>query len=105
MEDEFFLPDLDRVAGVVAALGADDDIGLLGEDVDDLAFAFIAPLGADENGVHGKLRWRARTESLVPDASVGEAEGAHFLRIEEIAAVEEERAEHASFSSRPRGGT
>ncbi len=31
----------------------------------------------------------------MPDAGVGEAEGAHFLRIEEIAAVEEERAEHA----------
>ena len=52
MQDEFFLADLDRVTGVVAALRADDDVGLLGEDVDDLSFSFIAPLGADENGVH-----------------------------------------------------
>ncbi len=54
VQDEFFLADLDGVAGVVAALRADDDVGLLGEDVDDLSFSFIAPLGADENGVHDK---------------------------------------------------
>ena len=60
VQDEFFLPDLDGVTGVVAALRADDDVGLLGEDVDDLAFSFIAPLGADQNGVHLRqkiLRW------------------------------------------------
>ena len=56
VQDEFFLPDLDRVAGVVAALGADDDIGLLGEDVDDFSFSFIAPLGADKDRVHSKIR-------------------------------------------------
>jgi hypothetical protein len=56
MEDELFLPDLDRVAGVVAALGTDDDIGFLGEDVDDFSFSFIAPLGADKDGIHGKKR-------------------------------------------------
>ena len=48
----YFLPPMnDRVAGVVAALGADDDVGLAGEDVDDFAFAFIAPLGADQNRI------------------------------------------------------
>ena len=41
----------DGVSGVVAALAADDDIRLLGQDVDDFAFAFIAPLGADQNRV------------------------------------------------------
>ena len=39
----------DRVAGVVAALEADDDVGVLGEQVDDLALALIAPLGADDH--------------------------------------------------------
>ncbi len=38
------------VAGVVAALKADDHIGILGQIVDDAAFAFIAPLGADDCG-------------------------------------------------------
>ncbi len=51
VEHEFFLVDLDRVAGVVAALETDDDVGLLGEHVDDLAFSFVAPLGADYNDV------------------------------------------------------
>ena len=36
----------DRVAGVGAALGADDDVRLLSQEVDDLALALIAPLGA-----------------------------------------------------------
>ena len=36
----------DRVAGVVAALKADHEVGLLGEQVGDLALAFVAPLGA-----------------------------------------------------------
>ena len=49
----YFCPsDEDRVAGVVAALRADDDVRLLGQHVDDLAFAFVAPLGADQNCVH-----------------------------------------------------
>ena len=43
--------DDERVSGIVAALVAHDDIGALGEPVDDLAFAFIAPLGADHNHV------------------------------------------------------
>ena len=39
----------DRVAGVVAALVAHHHVGLLGEQVGDLAFAFVAPLGADHD--------------------------------------------------------
>ena len=39
----------DRVAGVVAALVADDHVGLLGEQVGDLALALVAPLGADHD--------------------------------------------------------
>ena len=41
-----------RVAGIVAALEADDDVGAAGEPVDDLALALVAPLGAD----HGDIR-------------------------------------------------
>ena len=37
----------DGVTGVVAALEADDDIDFLCQIVDDAAFAFIAPLGAN----------------------------------------------------------
>src|SRR5262249_21009676 len=41
--------DHQRVAGVGAATVANDDLGTLGEQVDDLALAFIAPLGADDD--------------------------------------------------------
>ena len=40
-----------RMAGIMAALKADDDVGLFGEPVDDLAFAFVAPLGADHDNI------------------------------------------------------
>ena len=43
---------------IMAALKADDDVGLLGEPVDDLALAFVAPLGADHDNI--------RHEELIP---------------------------------------
>jgi hypothetical protein len=39
------------MARIVAALEADDDVGLLGEPIDDLAFALIAPLRANHNDI------------------------------------------------------
>ncbi len=39
----------DRVPGVVAALEADHEVGLLREQVGDLPLSFIAPLGADDD--------------------------------------------------------
>ena len=41
------IADLNRVAGVVTALVANDDVEMLGKQINDLAFAFIAPLGTD----------------------------------------------------------
>ena len=38
----------ERVAGVVAALEADHHVGAARQPVDDLALAFVAPLGADD---------------------------------------------------------
>jgi hypothetical protein len=40
-----------RMAGIVAALEAHDDIGLLRQPVDDLALPFVAPLGADDDNI------------------------------------------------------
>ena len=53
----------DGVAGVVAALEADHEVRLLGEQVDDLALALVAPLGAhdhDAGHVVGQSRARRR---------------------------------------------
>ena len=47
----FAAADDQRMAGVVAALEAHDALRALGQPVDDLAFAFIAPLGADDDDV------------------------------------------------------
>jgi len=38
------------VTGVVAAAGAHHEVDGSGEEVDDLALAFVAPLAADEDG-------------------------------------------------------
>ena len=47
MQDVFGAAMNDRVSGIIAALAADDDVGLGREHVDDLPFPFIAPLRAD----------------------------------------------------------
>ena len=41
--------DDERVAGVVPALEARDRADAFGQQVDDLALAFVAPLGADDD--------------------------------------------------------
>jgi hypothetical protein len=42
-----FLPfDMNGVTRVVAALSAHNDIGLFSQNIDDFAFAFVAPLRA-----------------------------------------------------------
>jgi len=46
VQDKRLIADLDRVAGVVSALIASNDVETLGEQIDDLAFTFVAPLGA-----------------------------------------------------------
>ena len=43
----------DGVTGVRATLKADDDVAVIGEDVGDLALAFVAPVGAYDCFYHG----------------------------------------------------
>ncbi len=50
LQDELAAVDDDGVAGVVAAGVTGDDGEALGEDVDDFAFAFVAPLGSEDDG-------------------------------------------------------
>ena len=49
VQDGLLAPDDQRVAGIVAALETDDGTDFLGEQIDDLALAFIAPLGAEND--------------------------------------------------------
>ena len=48
---EGFVADDQRVPGVMTALEAHDDIGTLRQPIYDLAFALVAPLGADHRDV------------------------------------------------------
>src|SRR5690606_30557691 len=52
--------DNQRMARIVAALEANDDVGALRQPVDDLALALVAPLGADDHyiGHYSSLRSR-----------------------------------------------
>ena len=50
LEGEGLAVDHDGVAGVVAALVADDQVHLLGEEVGELPLALVTPLGADDHG-------------------------------------------------------
>ena len=70
VQDELLAADEDGVAGVVAAGGADHEVGALRQHVDDLALAFVAPLGADEDGI-GHRGWRAVRRRVPPRGGPG----------------------------------
>src|SRR5437764_13868937 len=60
MRRVLLMADSNGVAGSRAAPIAHDDVGILGEKIDDLAFAFVSPLKADDAGVAGCERCHAR---------------------------------------------
>ena len=49
VQDELFRADHDRMARVMAALVARNNVRPLRQQVNDLSFSFIAPLGADDD--------------------------------------------------------
>ena len=56
MEGEVAVAELDGVARVVAAVVARDDVEAIGEQVDDLPFALVAPLAAEDGcDSHGRI--------------------------------------------------
>jgi hypothetical protein len=52
VQREATVPDDDGVARVGAAAVADDDLAVLGQDIDHLALAFITPLQSDDTRIH-----------------------------------------------------
>src|SRR5262249_6391017 len=56
-----------RMAGIMAALKTDHDVGLLGEPIDDLAFALVAPLRANHDDIchEGSVLKRPITTRMV----------------------------------------
>src|SRR5437899_7981662 len=49
LQDKFFAVDDDCVPGIVASGVASHDGKILRQNIDDLAFAFVTPLGADDD--------------------------------------------------------
>ncbi len=49
MQDILLVADFHRMTGVIAALITDDPVRVCGQNVNDFAFTFIAPLSADQN--------------------------------------------------------
>ena len=81
-QHEFFSVDDQRVRGVVAALKADDHVGVGGEHIDNLALALVSPLRADHGNCFHSFSPDRRPPSADLSAHVQtEARGARkFLR-------------------------
>ena len=65
MQDIFLFAEIDRVAGVVAALVADHGVEGRAEQIDDLALAFVAPLEADNGGMGRRVRCCVQRSAVV----------------------------------------
>jgi hypothetical protein len=60
----------DSVACVVAPLAAHNDVGLAGKDINNFSFAFVPPLGPNQNRVcHGMEKMGKKlSRCILPDA-------------------------------------
>src|SRR5262249_30822960 len=67
------------VTGIVTTLKTDDDIGLLRQPVDDLAFAFVAPLGSDNHNIRHQDPFPAPAPGHLEPGATGQV----HLRIKE----------------------
>ena len=78
-----------RMAGIMAALEADDDVGLLGEPIDDLAFTFVAPLGADHDNIcHEEMSPEGPMTKCSDESDIGRS---RLFRIMDAAAGSKEK--------------
>ena len=96
LEDELLLADENRVAGIVAALIARHDIEPFREEIDDLAFALVAPLGAEDDYVshfdqtylvyRTRRRNKRETEKRTPSSLEARRSviRLHFMQISEV---------------------
>jgi hypothetical protein len=80
-QHEFPAVDVHRMASVVSALVACDDGKSWRDQVDDFAFAFIAPLRTENREVHIGLRFYFVTADLVIETAEAIFERAHAARV------------------------
>ena len=78
MKDKLFIVEFNRMPGIIAALITDNDVAFLGQDIDNLAFALIAPLGADQDAIHreeqgktrGNMEEQERESGIITESNV-----------------------------------
>src|SRR5262244_1451006 len=70
MKNKGSVANLNRVAGVVSALVANDYVEAFGEQIDNLAFSFIAPLGADDRDNHRQKFGDQRSEIRIANSKL-----------------------------------
>src|SRR5207249_5461626 len=75
------------VAGVVSALIARDDREMRREEIDDLAFPFVAPLRAQHNEIHKRRRILLSTASRRATAEHAEIAEKYFSMISAVHAA------------------
>src|SRR5581483_2397892 len=73
MENKGLVANLNRMPVIVAALIAHDDIEPLGEQIDDLAFSFIAPLGADDCYNHSSAAKRSAVRDQTNEFKISDS--------------------------------
>ena len=64
MQNVLFAMDDDRMARIVSSLIASDNIEAIGQEVNDLTFAFVAPLGAYDYQICHEKRFQASNRRL-----------------------------------------
>ena len=87
--------DDERVAGIVAALEAHDDVGALAEPVDDLALALVAPLGAHHHHICHLRLASAPPLPRRPSPIAGARRAQQRFPLRAVTACLGSRAEHA----------
>ena len=69
MQNIFFPALNDGMTGIIPALAANHDVGFRGQDIDDFAFPFIAPLGADEYRISHRVALESNRRGVGTNAS------------------------------------
>ena len=73
MQNELLVSDDHGVTGVVSALAAHDDVGLIGEEIDDLPLAFISPLRPDKNRIWHNAKTRQYCRPLANSLKINQS--------------------------------
>jgi hypothetical protein len=94
MKNERLIADDHGVTGVRAALIPRHDVGLLAQEIDDLSFSLVAPLGADDDTAgHARTTSKRKDREFHPGGSRSKWQAKKSIRavlFRQISAIEED---------------